>query len=49
LDHFSDNLETKVDRLLQAQENAFVDSYKMHIDTIKAEFDRLNKNIDELQ
>jgi peptidoglycan hydrolase CwlO-like protein len=49
LDHFSDNLEQKVDRLLQAQENTFVESYQQHIGKIETEFDRLHRQINELQ
>ena len=45
LDHFSDNLETKVDKLLQAQESTFVESYQQHIGKIEKEFGQLHKQI----
>ena len=49
LDSFSNNLEGKVDKLLQAQENTFVESYKEHISKIQNEFSTLHSQIGELQ
>ena len=49
LDSFSNNLEGKVDKLLQAQENTFVESYKEHISKIQSEFSTLHSQIGELQ
>ena len=49
LDQFSDNLEKKVDGLLQTQENQFVESYKQHIGQIRKEFDNMQAQIKQLQ
>ena len=40
-DNFTNNLETKVDTLLKAQETEFVKSYKFHMGRIKSEFGKM--------
>ena len=35
LDHFTDNLEGRVDQLLGNQQKEFVQGYKQHMDKIK--------------
>lgn len=37
-DKFTDNLEAKVDALLAAQQQEFVESYKQHMRKVEAEF-----------
>ena len=49
LDKFINNFEGKVDNLLHAQETQFVDSYKIHISKIKDEFEKMNKQSEQLQ
>ena len=49
LDSLSDNLELKVDRLLQSQETTFVESYKEHMGKVETEFNRLHFQITQLE
>ena len=46
---FTNNLEGKVDSLLDSQQKEFINNYKQHMDKIKTDFQRMEEQTVQLE